>query len=136
MVAFPEARRVVLEQIQSLALLEVDRRYQNPNDTALGVFLLLAMLIDSDYRQITAELVDRAPQCWYAKKLARRILDPPPIASHNVEDPPRRLAIARTLSTDRMTPFDFSRQLGWYWSDRKASAQAVMTKDSLPEVLV
>lgn len=135
MVTVPKARKAVLEQIQSLSRLEVDRRYQNPNDTALAVLLLLTVFTDSDYGQIAADLVDRAPQCWYAKKIARRILNPPPIASDNLEDPPREFAITRMLSTDRMTPMDLSLQLGWHWIDSRADVQAFMTKNSPPEVL-
>jgi hypothetical protein len=135
MVGIPRARKAVLEQIQHLSRLEVDRRYQNPNDTALAVFLLLVMFADPRYGEIAADVVDHAPQCWYAKKIARRILNPPPVASENLEDRPHELAITRTLSTDRMTPVDLSLQLGWHWSDRTVNIEAVMTKDGLPEVL-
>lgn len=135
MVTVPKAQKAVLEQIQNLSRLEVDRRYQNPNDTALAVLLLLTIFTDSDYGLIAAELVDRAPQCWYAKKIARRILNPAPIASNNLEDLPRELASTRTFSTERMTPMNLSLQLEWHWSHRKANIQASMTKDSLVEVL-
>lgn len=134
MIGIAQARRAVLEQIQHLSRLEVDRRYQNPNDTALAVLLLLVMFADARHLDIAADLVDHAPQCWYAKKIARRILNPPPVASQNLEDHPHELAIAGALSTDRTTPVDFSLEPGWQWSDREVNIGAVMTKDGLPEV--
>jgi len=79
-----EAHEEVLGRIHGLSRLAVDRRYENPNDTALAVLLWLTMFAAPDYVQIVADVVDRAPQCWYAKKLANRILTPPPVASANV----------------------------------------------------
>lgn len=78
-----EAREEVLGHIHDLSQLAVDRRYENPNDAALAILLWLTRFTAPDYSQIAADLVDQAPQCWYAKKLARRILLPPPVASGN-----------------------------------------------------
>ena len=79
-----EAREAALGRIHDLSCLEVDRRYENPNDTPLAVFLWLTLFAAPDYVGMAADLVDRAPQCWYAKKLARRILVPPPVGTGNV----------------------------------------------------
>lgn len=79
-----EAREEVLGYIQDLSQLEIDRRYENPHDTALAILLWATVFTASDYSHMAADLVDRAPQCWYAKKLARRILLPPPVASGDV----------------------------------------------------
>lgn len=76
-----EAREEVLGRLQDLAQLEINPRYENPNDTALAILLWLTESTAPAHSQMAAALVDRAPQCWYAKKLARRILFPPPVAS-------------------------------------------------------
>ena len=78
-----EAREEVVGRIHDLSQLEVDRRYENPNDTALAILLWLTNFAAPEFVQMAADLVDRAPQCWYAKKLARRILMPAPVATGN-----------------------------------------------------
>ena len=77
------AMEEVLGHVSDLGTLEIDRRYENPNDTALAVLLWSLYFADANpgWACTAAEMVDRAPQCWYAKKLARRILLPPPVAS-------------------------------------------------------
>jgi hypothetical protein len=86
MIASAEVREYVLGKIQFLSRLEIDLRYQNPNDTALSVLLLLTMLAAPENSRLVADIVYRAPQCWYAKKVAHRILNPPTIADNNVGD--------------------------------------------------
>ena len=75
----------VLGRLYELSELDIDREYANPNDTVLAVLLWLSCFAFSDHSlvQIAARYVDRAPQCWYAKKLAARILNPPPIKGGN-----------------------------------------------------
>ena len=51
-----EATSEVLRQISQLSALEIDRKYENPNDTALAVFLLLVTLVDSDYSIVVGDL--------------------------------------------------------------------------------
>lgn len=84
-----DAREGVLGRIHDLSYRGVDRRYENPHDTPLAILLWLTQFGAPDYVGMAADLVDRAPQCWYAKKLARRILVPPPVGSGNswAEDP-------------------------------------------------
>jgi hypothetical protein len=76
-----EAREEVLGHLHDLSQLEIDRRYENPNDTALAILLWLTEYAAPDFSLMAANLVDRAPQCWYAKKLARRIQMPPKSAT-------------------------------------------------------
>lgn len=78
-----DVREEALGRIHDLSRLEVDRRYENPNDTPLAILLWLTWFAAPDFAGIAADIVDRAPQCWYAKKLARRILVPPSVASGN-----------------------------------------------------
>lgn len=81
MVDAPDAGEEVLGLIYDLSHLAVDGRYENPKDTQLAALLWLAYFAKPDYVQIAASYVARAPQCWYAKKLAHRILNPPPVSS-------------------------------------------------------
>lgn len=73
-----EAGEEVLGQLNDLASLNVDSRYQNPHDTALTVLLWLIYFAAPKYQAYAAGLVLRAPQCWYAERLARSILNPIP----------------------------------------------------------
>lgn len=132
MIASPEVLFEVLRQIRDLSDLEVDRRYENPNDTALAVFLLLVTLVDTDYAFITADLVDRAQQCWYAKHIARRILTPYNISSSNT-----RPSLSHTMSlSDEMSivlnPATLQRKLSFH---RKANTSENKESDIVPEVL-
>ena len=81
MLASGDAREEVLGHILDMSQLEVDKRFENPNDTPLAILLWLTGYAAPDFVELAADVVDRAPQCWYAKKLARRILVPPPVAS-------------------------------------------------------
>lgn len=79
-----DAREEVLGHIVDMSQLEVDKRFENPNDTSLAILLWLTGYAAPDFVGLAADVVDRAPQCWYAKKLARRILVPPPVASGDI----------------------------------------------------
>ena len=78
-----ELHEDVLNRIYDLADSDVDPQYANPNDTALAVLLWLSYFTFPGYAYIAAGYVRRAPQCWYAKKLADRILNPPPSEGDN-----------------------------------------------------
>ena len=91
MVESGEAREEILGRLQEMSQMETDRRYEHPKDTALAAFLWLTLFAAPDYSQIAADLVDRAPQCWYAKKLARKVLLPAKSTTADFpESPPRR----------------------------------------------
>ncbi len=99
-----DAGEEVLGRIYDLSQLAVDPRYENPKDTPLAILLWLTYFTEPAYGQIAANYVDRAPQCWYAKKLARRILTPPPVASGDAWVGERQygLEVAQTSSGDTM----------------------------------
>lgn len=78
-----EVREEVFGLIHDLSQLEIDRRYENPHDTALAVLLWMTMYAARDNARLAADLVYRTPQCWYAKKLAHKVLEPPMVASGN-----------------------------------------------------
>lgn len=55
-----------------LAQEEVDIRFENPRDVALAVYLWVTSLKDTAMAEGMAQLVLKAPQCWWATTLARR----------------------------------------------------------------
>ncbi len=72
-----EVREDAIGRIFDLASREIDLEFENPHDTALAVLLWLTTFAANNNLQVAAAYVARAPQCWYAKKLAQRILNPP-----------------------------------------------------------
>ena len=76
-------REEVLGSIYDLSTREIDRRYENPNDTALAVLLWLTYYTAKEALPIAAQYTARAPQCWHARKLASHILAPPRDCSGN-----------------------------------------------------
>ena len=78
-----ERREEVLDRIHDLAFLEVDPRYENPNDTALAVLLWLSYFAFPDDVDIAVDYVSGAPQCWYAAKLASQLSTPPQAKGDN-----------------------------------------------------
>ena len=95
-----ELREEILGRVYDLAAQEIDLRYENPNDTPLAVYLWLTYFGAPDFAAMTAVRVDQAPQCWYARKLSRRILEPPPSATgnHQVQETLSRPKVARSSS--------------------------------------
>lgn len=78
-----ELREEVLGRIQDLAAEDIDRRYENPNDTPLAVLLWLTCRAAPESAQVAAQYTARAPQCWYARNLAQRIIALPTAESTN-----------------------------------------------------
>lgn len=78
-----ELQESTLDRIHDLAGQEFDRRYENPNDTPLAVLLWLTCRAAPEAGPVAAHYVARAPQCWYARKLAQRIMGPPAAAGTN-----------------------------------------------------
>ena len=72
------AREDALGIISDLVHQETDLRFENPFDTPLAVLLWLTAFAADDYAKMAATLVNSAERCWYARKLAKRILNPPP----------------------------------------------------------
>lgn len=114
-----EVREEVLGEIIDLVRVEIDRRYENPNDTALAVLLWLMEFASPEFAELAADLIDRAPQCWYAKKLARRILTPPRVASATPRvasatggPPAQGPAIAGQLSGEFMMTLNYGLLIG------------------------
>lgn len=78
-----ELREDALGRLFDLASREIDPLYENPNDTALAVLLWLTYFAAGDFVPMAAATVARVPNCWYANKFARRILNPPPSSTEN-----------------------------------------------------
>ena len=101
-----ELREDAMGLICDLANEEVDLEFENPNDTPLAVLLWLTNFTAPDSAQVAATYVDRAPHCWYAKKLAQRILDPPPSVTANYtfsQEPDEAIVTRSYLKTIRLT---------------------------------
>jgi hypothetical protein len=64
----------ILIRIFELSRQQIDLRYENQWDTALAIYVWLINLKDFDLAKIAAFVADRAPQCWWAKKISRHIL--------------------------------------------------------------
>ena len=96
-----ELQELTLDLIHDLAGQEIDRRYGNPNDTPLAVLLWLTCRAAPEAGPIAAHYIARAPQCWYARKLAQRIMTPPAAVGAN------SWASAETAAAPiRMLPMD------------------------------
>lgn len=112
-----ESFEEILGHLNELSRLRIDRRYENPNDTALAILLWAIQFSNPNpgYVYTAAEFVDRAPQCWYARKLARLLLIPAQVASATLPTQGPSESAAR-MSGD--TSISFTPTLGtvswWY----------------------
>ena len=107
--AVKEAYRLMLESgelyedtlchIYTLANMEVEPQFENPNDTALAVLLWLTNFAFPDNAQLAATYANQAPHCWHAKKLAQRILNPPPSATRNYRIPRESSGMVMIVNT-------------------------------------
>ena len=68
-----QAREDALNRLCDLSALEIDVRYENPNDTVLAVLLWLFSFTYPDDVGLAVDYVSRAPQCWYAAKFAKQL---------------------------------------------------------------
>jgi hypothetical protein len=80
-----ELREDTLNILRDLVTRESDPMYENPYDTSLAVLLWLTNFAAQDHSQVAASWVDQAARCWHAKRLAQRILNPPPSQTANPE---------------------------------------------------
>ena len=72
-----ETREEALGYIYSLAAMQTDPDFLNPNDKPLAALLWMTTLADY-HAESAAKWIDQAPGCWYAKKLAQLVLSPAP----------------------------------------------------------
>ena len=96
-----ELREEVLDRIYDLSALEIDPRYENPNDKSLAALLWLTYYTSSEFAKLAAHYTASAPNCWYANKLARSILFPPRVESENgwINIGPKDWNISNTSAT-------------------------------------
>lgn len=73
LVAIDIQNQAVSRLIQ-LSKQRIDRRYENPLDTALTIYLWAISSIDQTLSVLVAEIVAQAPQCWWAQKLSSQLL--------------------------------------------------------------
>lgn len=74
MLGSKEKQELVLSRLVELSRQRIDRRYENPWDTALAIYLWLLSSAQKDLLALAAEIVAQAPQCWWAKKLSDQLL--------------------------------------------------------------
>lgn len=73
----------VLGRICDLSLQESDPNFENPNDTPLAVLLWLTYFTAPNFARAGAYFIERAPRCWYARRLAEAIINPmTPVSSY------------------------------------------------------
>lgn len=78
-----ELREEVLGRISDLASQEIDMNYENPSDTALATLLWLTCYTSPEFVGLASYYTASAPNCWYSRKLAHRILNPPQTKGRN-----------------------------------------------------
>lgn len=101
-----DLREEAMGLIYDMANEEVDPEFENPNDTPLAVLLWLTNFSAPGNAQVAATYVDQAPYCWYAKKLAQRILHPPPSTTANhmdSQEPHEAVSMGSYSKTIRLT---------------------------------
>ena len=82
-----EACEEVLGRICDLSVQESDPDFENPNDTPLAVLLWLTSFTSSNFARAGAYFVEKAPRCWYARRLAEAIINPiTPVSTHTWEN--------------------------------------------------
>ena len=74
MLIVKEMQEQVLSRLIELSRQRIDRRYENPWDTALTIYLWLISSVDRDLLDLAADIVAQAPQCWWAQKLSTQLL--------------------------------------------------------------
>lgn len=74
MLIVKEMQEQVLSRLIELSRQRIDRRYENPWDTALTIYLWLISLVDQNLLDLAANIVAQAPQCWWAQKLSSQLL--------------------------------------------------------------
>ena len=112
-----ELRENVLGYISDLALADIDIRYENPNDTPLAVLLWLTYYTAPEFSKLAAHYTAGAPNCWYAHKLARIILEPNPADTANefVSVEPQTWNIGNSLLTaSSIYMFDAGNKLRYF----------------------
>ncbi len=83
----PEAKNALLHRIRQLVERKVDPAYENPWDIPLAAYLWALFQADHDLAAQAAVAVLQTQDCWWAKKLARKILDAPRVNSDNYPSP-------------------------------------------------
>ena len=69
----PGAASAVVDRVEALAKRTVDRRYANPADAALTVYLFVLSRLASDEVVVAAALASKAPNCFWAPRVAEAI---------------------------------------------------------------
>jgi hypothetical protein len=103
----------ILSRLIELSRQRIDRRYENPWDTALTIYLWLLSSIDQNLLSLAADIVAQAPQCWWAQKLSsqlsreRETKAKTYVLAHNViSQPPAASFLATPATALALFPLD------------------------------
>ena len=80
----PKIAILLLWRIHKISNYEIDRRFVNPFDYALTVYLFLLRNYSPQFVRIAANFVQQIPRCWWAEKLSRDILMGKPLQSDEI----------------------------------------------------
>jgi hypothetical protein len=105
-----EAAYHVLARVLALASQGIDFRYENPNDTALFVYILLLGECSAELSLIAASAVCQVPNLWWASEVAAAVLDNRRLRSDAASSRATGLD-ATTEATDRIFVSDTRRFL-------------------------
>jgi hypothetical protein len=72
-----EEKNALFNRMQELAKRKVDSAYENPWDIPLAAYLWVLFQVDADLTPMAAGAIMQTQDCWWAKKLAQKILDAP-----------------------------------------------------------
>jgi len=136
----------LLDHIREICLRSVDPRYESPWDSMLAALLVVVEEADPSSIEYAASLVHRAPQIWWARKLASKLLsvEPRDRETFNIVDMVQiewnaGLQIEcqyfqdTTLDIKRTSDSFFSPVLSWYNDDWQISRPIELLHESTSE---
>ena len=74
----------VLERVRCLAVRQIDMRYESPFDVAFLAMILALKEVDGTAARAAAAMIAGAPQTWWARQAAQRVMQRPAEGSVSV----------------------------------------------------
>lgn len=87
MLAARDIQEQVLSRLIQLSRQRIDKRYENPWDTTLTVYLWAISSVNQALSVLAAEIVAQAPQCWWAQKLSNQLLSEQQVQTRSSAQP-------------------------------------------------
>lgn len=70
----PDKRALVLSRVMQISQSRVDRRYENPGDVALAIYVWIMTFADLDFAKVAAQATEQVSKCWWARQIADQLL--------------------------------------------------------------